>query len=200
MRPPVGWSVHREATQPFSGRRCGVVLLLKPVTIRPTGWASLVIQPPGVRRAGPSRRPLQWSRPGISGRGLMTAVEQALDPPAPVDAEAAPARADDASQRETGRRATSLAGRVRAWLPEGGSLPEEAWWQRHRVLLVIIALHWPAIVIYAMVRGYGFRHGLLEASVVAAFGLLAIPRRRRDIGSEGADGDAALLSRKRRRL
>jgi len=130
----------------------------------------------------------------------MTAVEQALDPPAPVDAEAAPALADDAPQRETDMRATSLVGRIRAWLPEGGSLPEEAWWQRHRVLLVIIALHVPAIVIFAMVRGYGFRHGLLETSVVAAFGLLAIPRRRRSVDPEGADADAALLSRKRRRL
>src|SRR5260370_16195114 len=135
-----------------------------------------------------------------SGRWLMTAVEQALDPPAPVGAEAAPALADDAPQRETDMRATSLVGRIRAWLPEGGSLPEEAWWQRHRVLLVIIALHVPAIVIFAMVPGYGFRHTLLEASVVAAFGLLAIPRRRRSVDSEGADADAALLSRKRRRL
>ncbi|HWD71955.1 MAG TPA: ATP-binding protein [Actinomycetota bacterium] len=130
----------------------------------------------------------------------MTAVEQALDPPAPVDAEAAPARAGDAPQRETEMRETSLVGRIRAWLPEGGSLPEEAWWQRHRVLLVIIALHVPAIVIFAVVRGYGFRHGLLETSVVAAFGLLAIPRRRGSVAAEGADGDAALLSRKRRRL
>src|SRR5882757_1932965 len=132
---------------------------------------------------------------------LMTAVEQVLDPPAPPgDPEAALALARDASQQQADGRATSLLGRIRAWLPEGGSLPEEAWWQRHRVLLVIIALHVPAIVIYAMVRGYGFRHGLLETSVVAAFGLLAIPQRRRSVASVGADGDAALLSRKRRRL
>ncbi|HEX9313888.1 MAG TPA: ATP-binding protein [Actinomycetota bacterium] len=130
----------------------------------------------------------------------MTAVEQALDLPAPVDAGAASALAGDEQQRDTDRKATSLVGRVRAWLPEGGSLPEEVWWQRHRVLLVIIALHVPAIVIYAMVRGYGFRHGLLECSVVAAFGLLAIPQRRPAVPSVGSDGDAALLSRKRRRL
>src|SRR5207244_2072066 len=107
-----------------------------------------------------------------SGRCLMAAVEQVLDPPAAVDAESAPALADDARRWEAGRSPTSLVGRVRAWLPEGGSLPEDAWWRRHRVLLVIIALHAPAIVIYAVVRGYGFRHGLVEVSVVAAFGLL----------------------------
>ena len=130
----------------------------------------------------------------------MAAVEQVLDEPAPVDAEAAPELAEDAHQLDTARSATSLVGRVRAWLPEGGSLPEDDWWQRHRVLLVIIALHVPAIVVYAMVRGYGFRHGLLEVSVVAAFGLLAIPRRRGAVAPVGADGDPADLSRKRRRL
>jgi PAS domain S-box-containing protein len=131
----------------------------------------------------------------------MTVVEQVLDPPAPPGgAGAAPALADDPPQREAGRSATGLVGRIRAWLPEGGSLPEEAWWQRHRVLLVIVALHVPAIVIYAMVRGYGVWHGLLETSVVAGFGLLAIPRRRRSGASVQVDGEAALLSRKRRRL
>src|SRR4029077_7848386 len=115
----------------------------------------------------------------LQGDVSMTAVEQVLDPPAPPgDGEAALAPADDASQQQADGGATSLLGRIRAWLPEGGSLPEEAWWQRHRVLIVIISLHVPAIVIYAIMRGYGFRHGLLETSVVAAFGLLAIPKRR----------------------
>ena len=130
----------------------------------------------------------------------MAAVEQVLDAPAAVDAEPPPDPADDAHQGETGGSATSFVGRVRAWLPEGGSLPEDDWWQRHRVLLVIIALHVPAIVIYAMVRGFGFRHGLVECSVVAAFGLLAIPQRRGAVAPVGAECDAGVLSRKRRRL
>ena len=54
----------------------------------------------------------------------MAAVEQLLDPPAPVDAEAAPALADDAHQREAGMNETSLVGRVRAWLPEGFHPPQ----------------------------------------------------------------------------
>src|SRR5207245_8803843 len=112
----------------------------------------------------------------------------------------APGLADDARRWEAGRSPTSLVGRVRAWLPEGGSLPEDAWWRRHRVLLVIIALHAPAIVIYAVVRGYGFRHGLVEVSVVAAFGLLAIPHRRAAVALVGAEGDAAVLSLKVRRM
>ncbi|HMC08212.1 MAG TPA: hypothetical protein VKL22_02645, partial [Actinomycetota bacterium] len=130
----------------------------------------------------------------------MTVVEQAL---APVDAGAEDqqaALAGDAHQPATDESATSLVGRVRAWLPEGGSLPEDVWWQRHRVLLVIIALHVPAIVVYAMVRGYGFRHGVFESSVVAAFGLLAIPRRRPGVAPVGADGDPAVLSRRMRRV
>src|SRR6266851_9073690 len=140
---------------------------------------------PGVQghRGGHSDGRIQ----GSSGRCLMTAVEQVLDPPAPGDPEAAPALA--VHQLDAGMSATSLVGRVRAWLPEGGSLPEDAWWQRHRVLLVIIALHVPIIVIYAMVRGYGLRHGLVEVSVVAAFGLLAIPRRRAAVALVGAEGD-----------
>jgi len=55
-----------------------------------------------------------------------------------------------------------LARRLRAVLPEGSPLPEQAWRLRHRVILWILALHVPTLGCYALVRGYGLGHSLVE--------------------------------------
>jgi len=55
-----------------------------------------------------------------------------------------------------------LVRRLRAVLPEGSPLPEQAWRLRHRVILWILALHAPTLGCYALVRGYGLGHSLVE--------------------------------------
>ena len=77
----------------------------------------------------------------------MAAVEQVLDPRAPVEA-GAPACPCRRRRQPGDRRARDAAcGPGPGLAARRWSLPEEVWWQRHRVLLVIIALHVPVIVI-----------------------------------------------------
>ncbi|HSP38751.1 MAG TPA: HAMP domain-containing sensor histidine kinase [Frankiaceae bacterium] len=54
-----------------------------------------------------------------------------------------------------------------AWLPRGRGLAEPDFEVRHRLITVILALHLPAIVIYAMATHHSFDVGLLHASTVA---------------------------------
>ena len=63
--------------------------------------------------------------------------------------------------------------RLRALLPVGGTLPDEAWRSRHRGILCLLWLHVPALALFALVRGRGPVHALLEAGVVAAPALAA---------------------------
>lgn len=58
--------------------------------------------------------------------------------------------------------------RARHALPEGLALPDEVWRRRHRVIQGLLWVHVVAIVIFGLVRGYGFTHSALEASIVAA--------------------------------
>lgn len=53
------------------------------------------------------------------------------------------------------------------WLPRGDSLPEATWRSRHRVILAIVVAHVPAILVFGLIRGYGFPHTLVEALPVA---------------------------------
>ncbi len=61
---------------------------------------------------------------------------------------------------------------VRDWLPTGGTLSDEAWHQRHRVILVLLWLHAIGLSIYAMLVGYSIPHSVGEGGLVAiaAFG------------------------------
>src|SRR5579859_3427617 len=56
---------------------------------------------------------------------------------------------------------------LRDWLPQGGTLSDEAWRQRHRVIVILLGLHALGLAIYAIVAGYGIPHSLGEASIVA---------------------------------
>ncbi|MGH2375337.1 MAG: PAS domain-containing hybrid sensor histidine kinase/response regulator [bacterium] len=58
-------------------------------------------------------------------------------------------------------------------LPQGGSLPDDIWRQRHRGILLLLWLHALGIVAFAMIRGNGLTHSLLEGSVVVAAAALA---------------------------
>jgi PAS domain S-box-containing protein len=77
-----------------------------------------------------------------------------------------------ANAKSPGSRATFLH-RLRGALPTGRSLPDEAWSRRHRALLGLLWLHAPAIALFALYRGFGLRHSLLEGSVVIAIASLA---------------------------
>src|SRR5438034_5524224 len=70
----------------------------------------------------------------------------------------------------TSRRLPRLAAR---FLPRGGSLPEEMWRRRQRAILVLLWVHVGGIPVFALVRGYGLGHALVEASPVAALTFLA---------------------------
>jgi signal transduction histidine kinase len=71
-----------------------------------------------------------------------------------------------------------------ASLPQGGSLPDAQWIARHRAIQLLLWAHVVGIPVFALVRGYGFGHGLLEAAPTAAFSVLAaLPGRSRKFQS-----------------
>jgi diguanylate cyclase (GGDEF)-like protein len=66
-----------------------------------------------------------------------------------------------------------LARRARGALPEGVPLPEQAWRQRHGVILWVLALHAGGVFWFGVVRGFGPAHSLVEAAPLALAAWLA---------------------------
>jgi diguanylate cyclase (GGDEF)-like protein len=62
---------------------------------------------------------------------------------------------------------------MRDSLPQGRLLPEHEWARRHRRLVWLLWLHVPALVVFAVARGAGPLHSLVEAQVLVALALLA---------------------------
>jgi diguanylate cyclase (GGDEF)-like protein/PAS domain S-box-containing protein len=58
-------------------------------------------------------------------------------------------------------------------LPEGSTLPRNAWRQRHRTLTTLLWLHAPALSALAVIRGFGLLHSLAEGLAVVAIAGLA---------------------------
>jgi PAS domain S-box-containing protein len=74
-----------------------------------------------------------------------------------------------------------LRARLRAFLPRGGTLPDDVWRSRHRGILLLLWMHVPALLVFALVRGNRWYHAILEAGVVAGpalAGSLSASRRR----------------------
>ncbi|MGF7238935.1 MAG: sensor histidine kinase [Frankia sp.] len=67
-----------------------------------------------------------------------------------------------------------------SWIPHGRSLPAQDWASRHRLVTWVLALHLPAIVLYAYVQGFPVEHGVV-AAIPAALLLSAavVPGARR---------------------
>jgi diguanylate cyclase len=63
------------------------------------------------------------------------------------------------------------------------------WAQRHRGIVVLLWLHVVALVAFAMVRGNGLAHSLLEGALVAAF---AVPAAHRAVGRRARSAAAVL--------
>jgi diguanylate cyclase len=66
---------------------------------------------------------------------------------------------------------------ARQALPEGRSLPDGVWSQRHQGILVVLALHVVGIVGFGLAVGVGWEHSLLEGGLVAIATLLAAAGR-----------------------
>ena len=67
--------------------------------------------------------------------------------------------------------------RLRSYFPEGRLLPEPAWRQRHRAIVVLLWFHAVGLAVFGFVHGYGFLHSVTESGLVAAAALLAGWRR-----------------------
>jgi diguanylate cyclase len=67
--------------------------------------------------------------------------------------------------------------RLRSYLPEGRLLPEPAWRQRHRAIVVLLWLHAVGLAAFGVLHGYGVLHSVTESGLVAAAALLAGWRR-----------------------
>lgn len=67
--------------------------------------------------------------------------------------------------------------RVRAWLPEGGSLDDEEWLRRHKAIVGVLFAHVVGIIIFGIVRKYVLWHCFVDASPVAILAGLAASSR-----------------------
>jgi PAS domain S-box-containing protein len=63
--------------------------------------------------------------------------------------------------------------RFRSFFPSGEELQQTAWWTRHRGVLVLLALHVPALLVFGLWQGFNWLHVALEVGAVAALTLLA---------------------------
>ena len=74
-------------------------------------------------------------------------------------------------------------------VPQGRTLPRNAWRQRHRTLTALLWLHAPALSAFAVVRGFGLLHSLAEGmAVVAIAGLAHLASARPRLASAVVSG------------
>jgi len=93
--------------------------------------------------------------------------------------------------RLSGRRGARLvrgyARRVATQLPQGRLLPDAVWRRRHRSITVLLWLHVPALLAFAIVRGYGVLHSTTEMLLVISLAIVAsLPRLGRGPRSAAA--------------
>ena len=72
-----------------------------------------------------------------------------------------------------------LASRLKHLLPQGQTLPYEAWKGRHRVLLGLLWLNAVGITVFALAQGYSVIHSFVEGTVLGSFALAAVLVKRR---------------------
>ena len=81
----------------------------------------------------------------------------------------------------------SLLRRARRVLPEGRSLPDELWRRRHRGLVRLLWFHVVGLAGFAMVRGTGPAHALVDVAFLVGPAVVATtPRFGRDVRSTAA--------------
>ncbi|CAN5696334.1 hypothetical protein BH24ACT26_BH24ACT26_18650 [soil metagenome] len=79
--------------------------------------------------------------------------------------------------------------RVTVFLPDGKALPEQVWQQRHRAIVLLLWAHVLALGLFALWRGYGPFHSLLE---VVPIGLAAAVAGSRRLGLRWRAGVATI--------
>jgi diguanylate cyclase (GGDEF)-like protein/PAS domain S-box-containing protein len=80
-----------------------------------------------------------------------------------------------------GPRSDGVLGRLRAWLPQGETLPAADWDRRHRGLLFLLWALAAGMPVYGIARGYSVGHSLFESAplvTLAALGSLRLGNRR----------------------
>ena len=87
---------------------------------------------------------------------------------------------------------------VRNALPEGQSLPDDVWRARHRAIVAVLWAHAAVVPVYALVRGFGVVHALLESAILPTAAALATTHRvgrrtRTAIASVGLLSSSAIL-------
>ena len=81
------------------------------------------------------------------------------------------------SRRRGARLIRGHARRIVAQLPQGRLLPDAVWRRRHRSITVLLWLHVPALLAFAVARGYGVLHSASEMLLVVSLAIVAtIPR------------------------
>ena len=77
--------------------------------------------------------------------------------------------------------------RLAAQLPQGRLLPDAVWRRRHHSITVLLWLHVPALLAFAIVRGYGVVHSTSEMLLVISLAVVAsVPRLGRGARSSAA--------------
>jgi diguanylate cyclase (GGDEF)-like protein len=77
--------------------------------------------------------------------------------------------------------------RIAAQLPQGRLLPDAVWRRRHRSITLLLWLHVPALLAFAIVRGYGVVHSSSEMLLVISLAVVAsLPRLGRGPRSAAA--------------
>ena len=77
--------------------------------------------------------------------------------------------------------------RVAAQLPQGRLLPDAVWRRRHHTITVLLWLHVPVLLAFAVVRGYGVLHSTAEMLGVISLAVVAsLPRLGRGPRSAAA--------------
>ena len=77
--------------------------------------------------------------------------------------------------------------RVAAQLPQGRLLPDAIWRRRHRLITLLLWLHVPALLTFAIARGHGVAHSASEMLLVISLAVVAsLPRLGRGARSSAA--------------
>lgn len=87
------------------------------------------------------------------------------------------------------RRVRGYTRRIANQLPRGRLLPDATWKRRHHTITALLWLHVPALLLFAILRGYGVVHSLTEMlAVVSLAAVASMPQ----LGRAGRSASAAL--------
>jgi diguanylate cyclase (GGDEF)-like protein len=84
---------------------------------------------------------------------------------------------DRLSRRRAARLIRGTTRRLASQLPQGRLLPDDVWRRRHHTITVLLWLHVPALLAFAILRGYGVVHSTSEMlGVISLATVASLPR------------------------